>query len=140
MFPAGTVHHPDIEHHVSALTFPLVFGRPVVVTARFIHIFVPRRIQDWTCHWAGRRGRFAPRLRRITVDTFRQRKVVGDGIFAQRGRVIYEAGPRVDYRRLVEEHLTALVAGSIDDWGDHHWSPGPPDTPPPNTESLNQYL
>ena len=67
-------------------------------------------------------------------------KVVGDGILARRGRVVYTAGPRVDYRRLVEEHLTALVAGSINDWwGDPQvWSPGPPDTPPPNTESLNQ--
>ena len=112
------MHHPDIEHHVSALTFPLVLGRPVVITARFIHIFVPRRTQDWTEHWTGSRGRRIPRLRRITIDTFRQRKVVGDGIFARRGRVVYTAGPRVNYRAIVEEHLTALIAGSITDWGD----------------------
>ena len=70
---------------------------------------------------------------------FTQRKVVGDGIFARRGRVVYTAGPRVDYRRLVEEHLTALIAGSVNDGGDHQvLFPGPPDTPPPNTESLDQ--
>jgi hypothetical protein len=118
VFPAGTVHHPDIEHHVSALTFPLIFGRPVVVTARFIHIFVPHRIQDWTEHWAGNRGRRIPRLRRITIDTFRQRLVLGDGIFARGGRVVYTAGPRVNYRAIVAEHLAALIAGTITDWGE----------------------
>jgi hypothetical protein len=117
VFPTGTVHHPDIEHHVSALTFPLVFGRPVVVTARFVHIFVPRRTRDWTEHWAGNRGRRIPRLRRITVDTFRQRIVLGDGVFARRGRVVYTAGPRVNYRAIVAEHLAALIAGTINDWG-----------------------
>ena len=118
MFPTGTVHHPDNERLVSSLTFPLIFGRPVITTARYIHIFVPRRTQDWTGHWTGNRGRRIPRLRRITIDTFRQRKVVGDGIFARRGRVVYTAGPRVNYRAIVEEHLTALIAGSITDWGD----------------------
>ena len=118
MFPTGTVHHPDNERLVSSLTFPLIFGRPVIATARYIHIFVPRRTQDWTEHWTGNRDRRIPRLRRITIDTFRQRKVVGDGIFARRGRVVYTAGPRVNYRAIVEEHLTALIAGSITDWGD----------------------
>ena len=139
MWPTGTVFHHENRNLVGSLSFPLIFGQPVVVSERYIHIFVPRRIQEWTCHWTGRLGRSVPRLRRITVDTFRQRKVVGDGIFAPRGRVVYTAGPRVDYRRLVEEHLTALIAGSVNDWGDHQvWSPGPPDTPPPNTESLDQ--
>ena len=119
MFPTGTVHHPDNERLVSSLTFPLIFGRPVIITARYIHIFVPRRTQDWTEHWTGNRGRLIPRLRRITVDTWRQRKVVGDGIFARRGRIVYTAGPRVNYRAIVEEHLTALIiAGTITDWGD----------------------
>ena len=118
MLPTGTVHHPVNERLVSSLTFPLIFGKPVIITERYIHIFVPRRIQDWTCHWTGNRGRRIPRLRRITIDTNRQRTVVGDGIFARRGRVVYTAGPRVNYRTLVEEHLTVLIAGSITDWGD----------------------
>ena len=119
MFPTGTVHHPDNERLVSSLTFPLIFGRPVIITARYIHIFVPRRTQDWTEHWTGNRGRLIPRLRRITIDTWRQRKVVGDGIFARRGRIVYTAGPRVNYRAIVEEHLTALIIdGTITDWGD----------------------
>ncbi len=45
------------------------------------------------------------RLMKITIDTDRQRRVVGDGIFAPRGRVIYAAGPRVDYRALVLAHI-----------------------------------
>ncbi len=59
---------------------------------------------------------------------------MGDGIFARRGRVVYTAGPRVDYRSIVEEHLTALVAGSVNDWGD----PVVQDTPTQNTESFDQ--
>ena len=118
MFPTGTVHHPDNERLVSSLTFPLIFGRPVITTARYIHIFVPRRTQGWTQYWTSSRDRRIPRLRRVTIDTFRQRKVVGDGIFARRGRVVYTAGPLVNYRTIVEEHLAALIAGSITDWGD----------------------
>jgi hypothetical protein len=82
----------------------------------------------------GNRGRHIPRLRRITIDTFRQRKVVGDGIFARRGRVVYTAGPRVNYRTIVEEHVTALIAGSINDWGD----PVVQDAPTLTTESSSQ--
>ena len=133
MPPAGTVHHPGRESLVSSLTFPLVFGKPVIVTERYIHIFVPRRTQKWTAHWFDSRGRHIPRLRKITIDTFRQRKVVGDGIFARRGRVVYTAGPRVDYHSIVEEHLTALVAGKVNDWGD----PVVQDTPTLNTESFD---
>ena len=118
VWPTGTVFHHENRNLVGSLSVPLIFGQPVVVSERYIHIFIPRRIQEWTRHWTGRLGRSAPRLRRITVDTFRQRKVVGDGIFAPRGRVVYTAGPRVDYRRLFEEHLTALIAGSVNDWGD----------------------
>ncbi len=118
MLPCGTVHHPVNERLVSSLTFPLIFGKPVIITERYIHIFIPRRIQDWTCHWTGYRDRRVPRLRRLTIDTHRQREVVGDGIFARRGRIIYTAGPRVNYRAIVAEHLAALIAGTITDWGD----------------------
>ena len=118
MSPTGTVHNPVHERRVSSLTFPLIFGRPVIITERYIHIFVPRRTQEWTCHWAGNRGRRIPRLRRLTIDTYRQRLVVGDGLFARRGRIVYTAGPRVNYRAIVAEHLTALIAGTITDWGD----------------------
>ena len=118
MLPTGTVNHPVNERLVSSLTFPLIFGRPVIITERYIHIFVPRRTQELTCHWTGNRGRRIPRLRRITIDTHRQRRVVGDGIFARRGRIVYTAGPRVNYRAIVAEHLAALIAGTITDWGD----------------------
>ena len=118
MSPVGTVHNPVHERRVSALTFPLIFGRPVIITARYIHIFVPRRTQEWTCHWTSNSDRRIPRLRRVTIDTYRQRLVLGDGIFARRGRIVYTAGPRVNYRAIVAEHLAALIAGTITDWGD----------------------
>jgi hypothetical protein len=74
---------------VGSLNLPLVFGRPVIVTDQYIHIWVPRRTKTWTVHWTGNRVRRSPRVRRITIDTYRQRRVVGDGIFAPRGCVIY---------------------------------------------------
>ncbi len=43
--------------------------------------------------------------------------MVGDGIFAPRGRVIYTAGLRVNYRAIVRDHITAIVNGEVDDWG-----------------------
>ena len=88
MYPTGTVFHPGrVRRLVGSLHLPLIFGRPVIVTDRYIHIFVPRRAQTWTVHWAGNRVRRSPRLRRITIDTDRQRRVVGDGIFAPRGEI-----------------------------------------------------
>ncbi len=95
MYPTGTVFHQGRNpRHIGSLSLPLVFGRPVIVTDQHIHIWVPRRIQTWTVHWTGNRIRHSSRVRRLTIDTDRQRRVVGDGIFAPRGRVIYEAGPR----------------------------------------------
>lgn len=131
MFPTGTVFHPVDKNLVSSFSLPLVFGRPVLVTERFIHIWAPRRAQRCTVHTHTSRLRNVPRLRRVTIDTDRQRRVVGDGIFAPRGRVIYEAGPRVDYRTIVQSHLTSLSNGEVDDWGDPLESI--PDPPPAST-------
>ena len=77
----------------------------MIVTDRYIHIFVPRRAQRLTVHWSGNRTRNSPRVRRLTIDTARVRRVVGDGIFAPRGRVIYTAGPRINYPEIVRLHL-----------------------------------
>ncbi len=119
VYPTGTVFHPAERSLVASLNLPLVFGKPVIITERFIHIFVPRRTQRWTEYWTGNRNRRTPRLiRRITIDTDRQRRVVGDGIFAPRDRVVYTAGPRVDYSAIVQAHLTALINSEVDDWGD----------------------
>ena len=83
-----------------------------------MHIFVPRRNQKWTQHWIRSKNRRAPKLRKVTIDTHRQRRVVGDGIIAPRGRVIYEAGPEVDYRALVQAHITAVAEGVVNPFGD----------------------
>jgi hypothetical protein len=40
VYPTGTVFHPVDRRRTSSLDLPLVFGRPVIVTERFIHIFV----------------------------------------------------------------------------------------------------
>ena len=134
VFPTGTVFHPVDKSRVASFNLPLVFGRPVIVTERFIHIFVPRRTQRWTEHWSGDRNRHIPRLRRITIDTDRQRRVVGDGIFAPRGRVVYTAGPRVNYRAIVQSHLTALINGEVDDWGGPAVIESTPNHTPESTE------
>jgi hypothetical protein len=86
----------------------------VIVVDRYIHIFVPRRAQRLTVHWSGNRIRHSPRLRRITIDTVRQRRVVGDGIFAPRGRVVYTAGPRINYPAIVRLHLRGIIRGERD--------------------------
>jgi hypothetical protein len=113
--PNGTVFHPIKSSLLSSLSFPLIWGEPVIVT---VHIFVPRRNQKWTQHWIRSKNRRAPKLRKVTVDTHRQRRVVGDGIIAPRGRVIYEAGPEVDYRALVQAHITAVAEGTVNPFGD----------------------
>ncbi len=88
------------------------------MTDRYIHIFVPRRAQTWTVHWSGHRVRRYPRVRRLTIDTLRQRRVVGDGIFAPRGRVVYTAGPRNNYPEIVRLHLSGIIRGERDHYGD----------------------
>ncbi len=119
MYPTGTVFHQGrVSRLVGSLNLPLIFGRPVIVTDRYIHIFVPRRAQTWTIHWSGNRVRRSPRLRRITIDTDRQRRVVGDGIFAPMGRVIYTAGPRINYPEIVRLHLRGIIRGERDHYGD----------------------
>ena len=119
MYPTGTVFHPGrVSSLVGSFSLPLVFGRPVIVVDRYIHIFVPRRAQRWTVHWSGNRIRRSPRLRRVTIDTARQRRVVGDGIFAPRGRVVYTAGPRVNYPEIVRLHLRGIIRGERDHYGD----------------------
>ena len=119
MYPTGTVFHPGrVSSLVGSFNLLLVFGRPVIVVDRYIHIFVPRRAQRWTVHWSGNRIRRSPRLRRVTIDTARTRRVVGDGIFAPRGRVVYTAGPRVNYPEIVRQHLRGIVRGERDYYGD----------------------
>ena len=119
MYPNGTVFHPGrVSRLVGSLNLPLIFGRPVIVTDRYIHVFVPRRAQTWTVHWTGQRIRHSLRLRRITIDTFRRRRVTGDGIFVPRGRVIYTAGPRVNYPEIVRLHLSGIIRGERDHYGD----------------------
>jgi hypothetical protein len=119
VYPTGTVFHPGrVSRLVGSFSLPLVFGRPVIVTDRYIHVFVPRRAQRLTVHWSGNRIRHSPRVRRITIDTARVRRVVGDGIFAPRGRVVYTAGPSVNYPEIVRLHLRGIITGERDYNGD----------------------
>ena len=118
VWPTGTVVHPRENGLVGSFNLPLIFGRPVIVIQRYIHILVRRRTQRWTEHWSRRNNRRAQRLRRLAIDTDRQRSVIGNGIFAPRGHVVYTAGPRVEYTDLVVSHLRALIRGEVNDWSD----------------------
>ncbi len=69
-------------------------------------------------HWSGNRVRHSPRVRRLTIDTARVRRVVGDGIFAPRGRVIYTAGPSINYPEIVRLHLVSIIRGERNHYGD----------------------
>ncbi len=44
--------------------------------------------------------------------------MVGDGILAPRGRVVYTAGPRINYPEIVRLHLSAVIRGIRDPYGD----------------------
>ncbi len=44
--------------------------------------------------------------------------MVGDGICAPRGRVIYTAGTRINYPEIVRLHLTGIIRGERDYNGD----------------------
>ncbi len=120
MYPTGTVFHPGrVSRLVGSLNLPLVFGRSVIVTDRYIiHVFVPRRTQRLTVHWSGNRIRHSPRVRRLTIDTARVRRVVGDWIFAPRGRVVYTAGPSINYPEIVRLHLAGIIRGERNHYGD----------------------
>ncbi len=43
---------------------------------------------------------------------------VGDGIVATKGRVLYDAGPLVDYNAIALEHIARYEAGEINSRGD----------------------
>jgi hypothetical protein len=40
VLPVGTVLHPENKNLVSSLTFPLIFGKPVIITERSISLFL----------------------------------------------------------------------------------------------------
>ena len=56
--------------------------------------------------------------------------MIDDGIFTPRARVVYTAGPRVEYIDLAVSHLRALIRGEVDDWGDPVTSESLPTTTP----------
>jgi hypothetical protein len=62
--------------------------------------------------------------------------VIGDGIFAPRGRVIYEAGPRINYPAIVRRHLRGIIRGERDYSGNPIIAESV-NSPTPNTESLS---
>jgi hypothetical protein len=132
--PTGTIVHPIKQSLLSALSFPLGWDEPVVVNEAFVHIVVSRRNQKWTEHWTRSKNKKAPKLSKLTIDTHRQRRIVGDGIIAPRGRVIYDAGTVVDYRTLVQAHITAVAEGIVNPFGDPLAPLSPSPTPVPSAE------
>jgi hypothetical protein len=53
---------------------------------------------------------------------------VGDGVVATKGRVLYDAGPPVDFNAIALEHIERYEAGEINSRGD-------PLTPVPAVDS-----
>ena len=43
---------------------------------------------------------------------------MGDGIVATKGRVLYDAGPLVDYNAIALEHIARYESGEINSRGD----------------------
>ena len=77
--------------------------------------------------------------RLIRIDTHTCRRRVGDGIVATKGRVLYDAGPLVDYNVIALDHIERYEAGEINSRGDPLTTP-PLVTSTPSTPDSVQAL
>ena len=64
---------------------------------------------------------------------------MGDGIVAAKGRVLYDAGPLVDYNVIALEHIARYEAGEINSRGDP-LTPNPSVSSTPSTPDSVQAL
>jgi hypothetical protein len=131
--PLGLVSHPRKQSLTSSLGFVRVLNETVFVVERYIKIKL-RRLKYRKSRFLFRQSNRKPsRLtsRLIRIDTHTCRRRVGDGVVATKGRVLYDAGPLVDYNAIALEHIARYEAGEINSRGD----PLPPTTAVDSTPS-----
>ena len=139
--PLGFVPHPRKQSLSSSLGFVRVLNETVFVVERYIKIKL-RRLKYRKSRFLFRRSNRKPsRLtsRLIRIDTHTCRRRVGDGIVATQGRVLYDAGPLVDFNAIALEHIERYEAGEINSRGDPLTTP-PLVTSTPSTPDSVQAL
>ncbi len=116
----GFVLHPRKQSLASSLGFVRVLNKTVLVTKRYIRIKLSRLKFKRSRFWFRKSSHKSSRLttRFIRIDTHTCRRRVGDGIVATKGRVLYDAGPLVDYNVIALEHIERYEAGEINSRGD----------------------
>lgn len=129
----GFVPHPRKQSLASSLGFVRVLGKTAIVVERYIRIKLRRLKFKKSRFWFRKSRHKSSRLttRFIRIDTLTCRRRVGDGIVAAKGRVLYDAGPLVDYNAIALEHIARYEAGEINSRGD----PLPPTTAVDSTPS-----
>ena len=128
--PLGLVSHPRKQSLTSSLGFVRVLNETVFVVERYIKIKL-RRLKYRKSKFLFRQSNRKPsRLtsRLIRIDTHTCRRRVGDGVVATKGRVLYDAGPLVDYNAIALDHIERYETGEINSRGD-------PLTPSPSVSS-----
>jgi hypothetical protein len=118
--PLGFVPHPKKQSLSSSLGFVRVLNETVFVVERYIKIKL-RRLKFRKSRFLFRQSNRKPScltFRLIRIDTHTCRRRVGDGIVAAKGRVLYDAGPLVDYNAIALEHIERYEAGGINSRGD----------------------
>ena len=122
----GFVPHPRKQSLHSSLGFVRVLDELVFVPGRYIKIKLRRLRFKRSRFWFSKSRHKSSRLttRFIRIDTYTCLRRVGDGVVATKGRVLYDAGPPVDYNAIALDHIARYEAGEINSRGD-------PLTPPP---------
>ena len=140
--PLGLVPHPKKLSLTSSLGFVRVLNEIVFVVERYIKIKL-RRLKYRKSRFLFRQSDRKPsRLtsRLIRIDTHTCRRRVGDGIVATKGRVLYDAGPLVDYNVIAIEHIARYEAGEINSRGDPLTSPPSVSSTPSLPDSVQALL
>ncbi len=103
--PLGFVPHPRKQSLAASLGFVKVLNETVLVVNRYIRIKLRRlkfkRSRFWFRESKYKSSRLTARF--IKIDTHTCRRRVGDGIVATKGRVLYDAGPLVDYNAIARD-------------------------------------
>ncbi len=116
----GFVLHPRKQSLAASLGFVKALNETVLVVDRYIRIKLRRLKFKKSRFWFRKSKHKSSRLttRFIRIDTHTCRRRVGDGIVAAKGRVLYDAGPLVDYNAIALEHIERYEAGEINSRGD----------------------
>ncbi len=120
--PCVYVPHPRKLSLCSSLHFVRILGQQYIVTERHICIYLPRhRCKRQKSFWFTKPKRLSTRFQLSikTIDTYKKRVILGDGITATRNSVLYNAGCEVDWNLIATAHLERGRLGITNTYGDY---------------------